>query len=230
MKKSHFIIGGILIALVFIHYFHTPEKPEITEENINFPFYSAEYRPDLVKLWNAIVRDRSFANESAVLLQLNQFVDKDGMIRCTQIYFTATVNGEQHVYEVYAYPGENVIIKDQKLDLPLQGAHPLDILQEVTKVDFVDLAPGDCNTTLKTFKHNRAMTYNKTQGNLYVISDGSLRPLEEVSFSHDTCWYTIEIAPEVEQSEMDTTKKGILNRFIVFTEQDIAFSNHVVYV
>ncbi|MCK9277684.1 MAG: hypothetical protein M0P22_06315 [Methanoculleus sp.] len=122
MKKIPLIVWIILICLVLVHYFYTPEKPEIVTGAMRIDL--GEHQPDLVNLWDALVREQGFANESAILIQLNQFIDKAGVVQCTQMYYTGDVDGERHVYEVYAYPSGNILYKDQKLELPQQGVHP----------------------------------------------------------------------------------------------------------
>ena len=83
--------------------------------------------------------------------------------------------------------------------------------------------------TLKTFRNEAEMVYNETHGDLRVLSDGSFRPLKEAAFSHGTCWYTIEIVPEVPQPEGNATTDSVPNRLILFTEQDIALADTVIY-
>jgi hypothetical protein len=227
MKKIPLIVWIILICLVFVHYFYTPEMPEIATGEMRID--PGERQPDLVDLWDALVREQGFANESAVLIQLNQFIDKDGAVQCTQIHYSGYVDGEQHIYEVYTYPDGNVLYKDQKLKFPLQGVHPLAILREVTRIDLADLTRGECNITLKTFRNEVETTYNETHGDLCVLSDSSFRPLKEATFSHGTCWYTIEITPEVAQPEANSTTGIVPDRLILFTEQDIALADTVVY-
>jgi len=227
MKKIPLIVWVILICLVFVHYFYTPEKPEIVTGEMRIDL--GERQPDLVNLWDALVHEQGFANESAILIQLNQFVDKDGAVQCTQMYYTGDVDGERHVYEVYAYPSGNVLYKDQVLEFPLQGAHPLAIFREATLINFADLTRGECNLTLQTLKHEKEQRYNETHGDLCVLSEGSLRPLKEAAFSQGTCWYTIEIVPEVVRSEGGPTTEGVPDRLILFTERDIALADTIAY-
>lgn len=227
MKKIPLIVWVILICLVFVHYFYTPEMPEMATGEMRID--PGERQPDLVNLWDALAREQGFASESAILIQLNQFVDKDGAVQCTQVYYTGDVDGEQHFYEVYAYPSGNVLYKDQILEFPLQGAHPLAIFREVTLIDFADLTRGECNITLQTLKHEIEKEYNETHDDLYVLSEGSLRPLKEAAFPDGTCWYTIEIVPEVPRPEGSSAAGGVPDCLILFTEQDIVLAETVVY-
>ena len=229
MKKIPLIVWIILICLVFVHYFYTPEMPEIATGAMVIDLDPEEHQPDLVHLWDALVREQGFANESAVLIQLNQFIDKDGEVQCTQVDYTVDVNGGQHAYEVYVYPGGNVFYKDQKYEVPLQGVHPLAILREVTLIDYANLTHGECNITLKTFRNTGEMTYNKTHGDLCVLSNGSFHPLREAVFSHDTCWYAIKIVPEAVGPDGNMTTGDLSDRLIIFTEQDIALADTVIY-
>ena len=227
MKKIPLIVWIILICLVLVHYFYTPEKPEIVTGAMRIDL--GEHQPDLVNLWDALVREQGFANESAILIQLNQFIDKDGAVQCTRVYYTGDVDEGQHFYEVYAYPGGNALYKDQVLEFPLQGAHPLAIFREATLINFADLTRGECNLTLQTLKHEKERRYNETHGDLCVLSEGSLRPLKEAAFPGDASWYTIEITPEVPQPEGNATTDSVPNRLILFTEQDIALADTVIY-
>ena len=229
MKKIPLIVWVILICLVLVHYFYTPDMPEIVTGGMRIDLAPWERQPDLVHLWDALVCEQGFANESAILVQLNQFVDKDGVVQCTQAYYTGDVNGERHFYKVYVYPGGNVLYKDQILEFPLEGAHPLAVLREATLIDFADLTRGECNITLQTLKHEIEREYNETHGDLYVLSEGLLRPLKEAAFPDGTGWYTIEIVPEVVRSEGSSTVGGVPDRLILFTEQDIALAETVVY-
>jgi hypothetical protein len=74
MKKIPLIVWVILICLIFVHYFYTPEKPEIVTGEMRIDLDPGERQPDLVNLWDALVHEQGFANESAILIQLNQFV------------------------------------------------------------------------------------------------------------------------------------------------------------
>ena len=227
MKKIPLTIWIILISLVFVHYFYTPEMPEIATGEMKID--PGERQPDLVDLWDTLVREQGFANESAILIQLNQIVHKDGAVQCTQVYYTGDVDGEQHIYEVYAYPSGNVLYKDQVLEFPPRGAHPLAVFREVNRIDFAGLTRGECNITLQTFKHETMRDYNETHGDLYVLSEGSFRPLKEAAFPEGTCWYTIEIVPEVPQPKGSSTAGSVPDCLILFTEQDIALAETVVY-
>ena len=227
MKKIPLIVWIILISLVFVHYFYTPEMPEIATGETRIDLDPGERQPDLVDLWDALVREQGFVNESAILIQLSQFVDKDGAVQCTQTYYTGDVDGEQHFYVAYAYPSGNVLYKDQVLESPLQGAHPLAVFREVNLIDFAGLTGGECNITLQTFKHEIEREYNGTHGNLNILSEGSLRSLKEAAFPEGACWYTIEIAPEVPRPEGSSAVDGVPDRLILFTEQDIALADTV---
>ena len=229
MKKIPLIVWIILICLVLVHYFYTPDMPKIATGAMVIDLDPEERQPDLVHLWDVLVREQGFANESAVLIQLNQFVDKDGTVQCTQVYYTGDVNGERHFYTVYAYPSGNVLYKDQIFEFPLQGAHPLAIFREATLIDFADLTQGECNITLQTLRHEIRKEYNETHRDLYVLSEGSFRPLNEAAFPNGTCWYTIEIVPEVPRLEGSSAVGGVPDRLILFTEQDIALAETVFY-
>jgi hypothetical protein len=230
MKKSQIVIWSILIALVFVHYFYMPERPEVTRGEMHISFDSRECRPDLVDLWNTLVQEQAFSNESAVLIQLNQYIDKDGTVQCTELHWIGYVDGEEHAYEVYVHQSGNVYYNDQVFDFPMQGVHPLAILREADRIEFDDLTRGEYNITLTTFKDDGPMTYNKTNGDLlYVFVDGSLRPLKEATFSSEVSWHVIEIFPEIGQSGGITTAESIPDRIIIFPEQEIARADSVVY-
>ncbi len=233
MKKSHIIIWSILFALVFVHYFYTPEQPEITKGTMHITFDSRNCRPGLVDLWNTYVQELAFSNESAVLLQLNQYIEKDGTVQCTELFWIGYVDGEEHAYEVRAHQSGNVYYNDQIFDFPMEGIHPLALLREADTIDFANLTRGECNITLKTFQHDGelfgGLVYNKTHGDLYALADGSLRPLKEAAFSSENTWYTIEIAPQIPNSTRITTPEGVSDYLILFPEQEIARADSVAY-
>ena len=229
MKKSQIVIWSILIALVLVHYFYMPEQPEVTRGEMHISFDSRECRPDLVDLWNTLVQEQAFSNESAVLIQLNQYIDKDGTVQCTELHWIGYVDGEEHAYDVYIHQSGNVYYNDQIFDFPMQGIHPLAILREIDRIEFDDLTRGEYNITLKTFKYDGTMTYNKTNGDMYVFVDESLRPLKEATFSSEVSWHVIEIFPEIGQSGGITTTGSIPDRIIIFPEQEIARADSVVH-
>ncbi len=233
MKKIPLIVWMILICLVLIHYLYTPEKPEVITGEMKIDLDPRESRPDLESLWDALVREQAFSNESAVLLQTNQYIVKNGAAESTHLYFTGKKDGEQYLYEVYAYPEGNISFKSQKFEGLLEGGHPLTILREIDSIDFGALSLGEGNVTLQTLKHEGEKTYNEAQGDLYVLSNGSLRPLKEVAFPHGSCWYTIKITQlkelGVEQSERNTTSEVMSDHIIAFIEQDLALADIVVY-
>jgi hypothetical protein len=227
MKKSRIIIWSILFALVFVHYLYMPEQPEITKGTMHID--SRECRAGLVNLWNTYIQELAFSNDSVVLIQLTQYIDKDGTVQCTELFWIGYVDGEEHAYQIYAHQSGNVYYKDQIFDFPMQGIHPLAILREVDRIEFDDLTRGEYNITLTTFKHDGPMTYNKTHGNLFILADGLLRPLKEAAFSSGASWYTIEISPEIGQQDGITTAGGISDHLILFPEQEIARADTIVY-
>lgn len=229
MKKSQIVIWSILITLVFVHYFYMPEQPEVTRGEMHISFDARECRPDLVDLWNTLAQEQAFSNESAVLIQLNQYIDKDGTVQCTELHWIDYVDGEEHAYEVYVHQSGNVYYNDQIFDFPMQGVHPLAILREVDRIEFDDLIHGEYNITLTTFKHDGPMTYNRTNGDLYAFADGSLRSLREATFSSEASRHMIEIFPEIGQSGEITTAESISDRIILFPEQEIARADSVVH-
>lgn len=229
MKKSQIIIWSILIALVFVHYFYMPEQPEVTRGEIHISFDSRECRPDLIDLWNTLVQEQAFSNESAVLIQLNQYIDKDGTVQYTELHWIGYVDGEEHAYEVYVHQSGNAYYNDQIFDFPVQGVHPLAILREVDRIEFDVLTHGEYSITLTTFKHDGPMTYNRTNGDLYALEDGSLRSLREATFSSEASRHMIEIFPEIGQSDGITTAENIPDRIILFPEQEIARADSVVH-
>lgn len=235
MKKIPLIVWIILICLVLVHYFYTPEKPEIVTGEMLIDLTHQEAQPNLENLWDTLVREQAFSNESAVLLQMNQYIVKNGVIESTHLYFTGEKDREQYLYEVYAYPEGNISFKSQKFEGPLEGAHPLAILREIDSIDFGALgalSPGESNVTLQTLKHEGEKAYNQSHSDLYAFSNGSLRPLKKVTFPHGSCWYTIKITrlnePGVEQPERNTTSEVISDHIIVFIEQDLALADTVI--
>jgi hypothetical protein len=227
MNKSRIVILSILLALVFVHYLYIPEQPEITKGTMHID--SRECRSGLVDLWNTCIQELAFSNESAVLIQLTQYIDKDRTVQCTELFLIGYVDGEGHAYQIYAPQSGNIYYNDQIFDFPMQGAHPLAILREVDRIEFDDITRGEYNITLTTFKHDGPMTYNKTHGDLYILADGSLRPLKEVAFSSEASWNTIEISPEIGQPDGITTAGNISGHLILFPEQEIARADTVVY-
>lgn len=164
-----------------------------------------------------------------MLIQLNQYIDKDGTVQCTELHWIGYVDGEEHAYEVYVHQSGNVYYNDQVFDFPMQGVHPLAILREIDRIEFDDLTRGEYNITLTTFKDDGPMTYNKTNGDLYAFADGSLRPLKEATFSSEASRHMIEIFPEIGQSGGITTAESIPDRIIIFPEQEIARADSVVH-
>ena len=121
MKKRQIVIWSILITLVFVHYFYMPEQPEVTRGAMHISFDSRECRPDLVDLWTTLAQEQAFSNESAVLIQLNLYIDKDGTEQCTELHWNGYEDGEEHAYEVYVHQSGNVYYNDQIFDFPMQG-------------------------------------------------------------------------------------------------------------
>lgn len=226
MKKISIVVLGVLVCLLFVHYFYLPEAPEIARGEINVAPGSSEGRFGLVDLWNALVRETGVSNESAVLVQLNQRIDENGTVRYAHLYFTGERDGKPCFYEVAATQGGNVSFKRQPFDHPLQGPHPLHLFREVDRIDFAAL--GSHTATLQTFRHDGARRYDESSGNIYMLSGGSFCPLKEVTFPEGACWNTIEIALQNEPGG-DMPERDGSGHLIAFVERDLAMADDVVY-
>jgi len=222
------VIVGVIAVYACMHFFILPEAPDVTRiENITH-LESPAYHPAVLDLWDTVAEETGVENESAILRQLEVDFAENGAIRVIWLFFYGEEDGEQHVYEAYVGPGGTVSIKSQELDFSTWGMHPLAVLQEVDGIVLEGLPFRDRGMTLLASVNAYGDRYNETRGRLYEISNGVFRPVKEVTFGPDARWYTITITPH-RDTESPASGAELPDCMIVFTRQDIAAAESVVY-
>jgi len=228
MRPILAVIVGITIIYAGIHFFVLPESPDVTRiENIT-RLESPAFHPAVLDLWEIAVEETGVENESATLLRLETNIAGDGAVRVIWLYFYGEEGGEQHAYEAYVGPGGTVSAKSQKLEFPVQGVHPLALLREVDEIVLEDIPFRERGMTLLVSVNAYGDHYNETRGRLYEVSGGVFRPVKEVTFGPDARWYTITITPH-RDTEPPASGAELPDCMIVFTRQDIAAADSVVY-
>lgn len=228
MRPILAVIVGITIIYAGMHFFVLPEAPDVTRiENITH-LESPAYHPAVLDLWEIAVDATGVENESATLLQLEVNLAGDGAIRVIWLFFYGMEGGEQHAYEAYVGPGGTVSAKSQRFNHTVQGVHPLALLREVDEIVLEDIPFRDRGMTFLLSANAYGDHYNETRGRLYEVSGGVFRPVKEVAFGPDAYWYTITLTPH-RDTEPPASGAELPDCMIVFTRQDIAAADSVVY-
>ncbi|MCK9306842.1 MAG: hypothetical protein M0P17_04875 [Methanoculleus sp.] len=228
MRPLLAVVVGITLIYACMHFFVLPESPDVTRIENATHLDSPAYNPAVLDLWGIAVERTCVENESAVLLQLEVDIAGDGAIRLIWLFFYGVEDSEQYAYEAYVGPGGTVSVKSQKFDLPVEGRHPLAILEEIDDIALEDLSFRDRGMTLLASVNAYGDRYNETQGRLYEVSNGVFRPVKEATFGPDAHWYTITITPH-RDAEPPSTGKGLPDCVIALTRQDLGAADSVVY-
>ncbi len=228
MRPLLAVVVGITLIYACMHFFVLPEAPDVTRiENATY-LESPAYNPAVLDLWDIAVEGTGVENESAVLRRLEVDLAGDGAVRVIWLFFYGVEDGEQHAYEVYVGPGGIVAVKSQKLEFPVQGAHPLALLREIDGIVFDDIPFRERGMRLLVSVNAYGGQYDETRGRLYEVSNGGFRPVKKVTFGPDAYWYTITITPH-RGTEPPASGAELPDCMIVFTRQDIAAAESVIY-
>lgn len=241
--KNRWLAVGILIAVAFVlgRALYVPPGYE-TIDYAAVPILPVERcNPPLLEVWEAMAGEMPFENETARSAMLDMGFDANGSVTYLRFHFFADMEGEPWVHSAFVLRNGSAYLSSQRLDYRPPHPHPLEILTAVDSIPFEEISYGERGMNLKIFDHEQNRTYADTYGNIYAIENGTLRPLQEISFATAEVWHTIEIYPIPErrvivadgkQQEENLTATRIdedPRALVIFAPREIGLAERVVY-
>ncbi|KAF5034717.1 hypothetical protein DSECCO2_593170 [anaerobic digester metagenome] len=188
------------------------------------------YNPPILEIWGAMEEQIPFDNRTAKSPMLVMDFDANGSFTYIQFGFFADMEGDPWVHSAFVLRNGSAYLSSQRLDHRPPHAHPLGALAAVDDIPFDELSYGK-GMSLKVFYHEQNRTYDDTYNNIYAIENGTLRPLEFISFATTEVWHTIEIYP-VDPPDENRTPTAIdqdPRALVVFPPREIGLAERVVY-
>jgi len=223
---------GIAVVVVFALWrasYVPPGYETIDYETV--PVLPVEwYNPPILEIWGAMEEQIPFDNRTAKSPMLVMDFDANGSFTYIQFGFFADMEGDPWVHSAFVLRNGSAYLSSQRLDHRPPHAHPLGALAAVDDIPFDELSYGK-GMSLKVFYHEQNRTYDDTYNNIYAIENGTLRPLEFISFATTEVWHTIEIYP-VDPPDENRTPTAIdqdPRALVVFPPREIGLAERVVY-
>ena len=231
--KDRWLALGIAVVVIFVFWrasYVPPDYETIHYETV--PVLPVErYNPPFIEIWEAMVGEIPFENETAKSPMLVMDFDANGSFTYIQFAFFADMEGEPWVHSAFVLQNGSAYLSSQRLDHRPPHAHPLGVLAAVDEIPFDQISYGKKGMSLKVFYHEQNRTYDDTYRNIYAIENGTLRPLEFISFATPEVWNTIEIYPRDPPDEnrtpiaIDEDPRAL----VVFGPREIALAERVAY-
>jgi len=230
--KDRWLVLGIAVVVVFALWrasYVPPGYETIDYETV--PVLPVEwYNPPILEIWGAMEEQIPFDNRTAKSPMLVMDFDANGSFTYIQFGFFADMEGDPWVHSAFVLQNGSAYLSSQRLDHRPPHAHPLGALAAVDDIPFDELSYGK-GMSLKVFYHEQNRTYDDTYNNIYAIENGTLRPLEFISFATTEVWHTIEIYP-VDPPDENRTPTAIdqdPRALVVFPPREIGLAERVVY-
>ncbi|HOI58620.1 MAG: hypothetical protein PHT97_08810 [Methanoculleus sp.] len=230
--KDRWLVLGIAVVVVFALWrasYVPPGYETIDYETV--PVLPVEwYNPPILEIWGAMEEQIPFDNRTAKSPMLVMDFDANGSFTYIQFGFFADMEGDPWVHSAFVLRNGSAYLSSQRLDHRPPHAHPLGALAAVDDIPFDELSYGK-GMSLKVFYHEQNRTYDDTYNNIYAIENGTLRPLEFISFATTEVWHTIEIYP-VDPPDENRTPTAIdqdPRALVVFPPREIGLAERVVY-
>lgn len=231
--RDRWLAIGIVIVVIFVFWraSYVPPGYEMIHYETVPVLPVEEYDPPFIEIWEAMEREIPFENETAKSPMLVMEFDRNGSFTYIQFAFFADIEGESWVHSAFVLQNGSAYLSSQRLDYRPPHAHPLGALAALDEIPFDEIPYGERGMNLKVFYHEQNRTYNDTYKNLYAVENGTLRPLEFVSFATTEVWNTIEIYPRDPPDENRTpiTIDEDPRALVVFPPREIALAERVVY-
>ncbi|MDD2786764.1 hypothetical protein [Methanoculleus sp.] len=230
--KDRWLVLGIAVVVVFALWrasYVPPGYETIDYETV--PVLPVEwYNPPILEIWGAMEEQIPFDNRTAKSPMLVMDFDANGSFTYIQFGFFADMEGDPWVHSAFVLRNGSAYLSSQRLDHRPPHAHPLGALAAVDDIPFDEPSYGK-GMSLKVFYHEQNRTYDDTYNNIYAIENGTLRPLEFISFATTEVWHTIEIYP-VDPPDENRTPTAIdqdPRALVVFPPREIGLAERVVY-
>ncbi|KLK88081.1 hypothetical protein SZ63_03155 [Methanoculleus sediminis] len=241
--RDRWLILGIAVVVIFVLWrasYVPPGYETIHYETV--PVLPVEqYNPPLIEIWEAMESEIPFDNETATGARLDMSFDPNGSFTVIRFHFFADMAGEPWVHSAFVIRNGSAYLSSQRLDYRPPHAHPLEVLSAVDSIPFDEISYGERGMNLAVFYHEQNRTYDDTYKNIYAVLDGTLRPLEFISFATPEVWHTVEIYPIPEpvaimpNGEPEDPERSAIRidedprALVVFPPREIALAERAAY-
>ncbi len=206
--------AGVLSAFILIYDLGPPVVS--LSQNI--------YGLPLSEMWT-IVEDRTdVENATAVLEEFWLVTEDDGSVKSLRFNFYGVSEGRYQWYRVAVDPAGKITLDSHEIDKAPAGEHPLVLLSEIERIPYRELINEDMGLIIFVDSQSGDLGYDAGYRPLFVLNQGTIVPLERVSFSTDEPWYDIDIFTRIKDGSRGDTYYCTL-----FTLRDLGMAETVDY-
>ena len=176
----------IVLCIIFILIASTNWYLQGKNESHAFTIQTELKRVKLSTLWIAVMNSIDMQNSTANLEWLHWLHLKasDGKIQILHLEFTGeNAQGRSRIYHVNVNPSGFVTIYSQPIENIQHTIHPMRIFKELDKFGLENIGS---NYTLDIDFEQGDLGFDSAYGELYLLKDGKLIPLEKVIFHVNT--------------------------------------------
>ncbi|MDI6877624.1 MAG: hypothetical protein QMC96_12745 [Methanomicrobiales archaeon] len=234
------ILVAVVVVVIAVRPFLLSDKPEVDYDDRELYLPSEPYNPHIVQLLEIMMDEMQFDNASAIFRRLSMDIDPNGTITSIHLDVYAKNMSEQWgYYRAYVDAHSQIFLSSQPIDLVRPGRHPYDIAINVDQIPFPSILSGNQDKRVFISTHADNKEYQNTYGNIYVLKDGVIVPIEKIAFTNNVTWYSIEIAPYYKpnsNASIPSPSDGSAlaceenpECTIIFTQSDLAMATAVEY-
>lgn len=185
------------------------------------------YGLPLSKVWADVEYLTGVENSTAVLDQLRFVTAEDGSITLFVLNFYGENGGRDNIYQVEIGRRGVLTWSSSEISEVPAGTHPLDLLAEIEQIPFRELTGGGVELAVNVDSQSGDLLYDADRGDLYLLHDGELTPLNRVVFHSDEPWYDIDVCSR--EGGSVTVPDQETACLVFFTRRDIGSAETVEY-
>lgn len=186
------------------------------------------------EVWENIVEMTGINNSTASLDQIFIKSDKDGTIESFNLYFYGQNGSQNQWYRIESVYGGNLTITASNIDEIPKGIHPLDLLVDIEKIPYNQLACEDKVMTISIDSQTGDLGYDSGSGELFLINKEKLVPLKRIVFHTDEPFYDITICCNPENNTNQVHDYSVTNGsstcYCLFTSPELEKAEIVEYM
>jgi len=196
------------------------------------------YGLPLAAIWDRAVTAAGVDNYTAALDHCLIALDAGGSLESVYLDFTGIAGGMRRCYSFqYTQKRAGFSLRDGgEAGNTSSCVHPLAMLTPIESLPFRDIAFWGDALVIIAEGQSGSLRYEAGHSDLFLLENGTLKPLREVAYSTDRPWYTIIVslrkAPDLVTIEDGTTvirqtavvpePPGMRSSFVVFTPEELA--------
>jgi hypothetical protein len=158
-----------------------------------------EFNPDikelsLLELWDMVADSTDIQEQTAELSTLHMNCDDES--RLDHLYFTfggRNSEGRPCIYFADFNHGSKIDIRAYEVDSFAVKRHPALIFEEIDRIGFDSLTPGDEGLTIHISFLSGDVGYRNDNLDIFHLENGTLAPLNELIFHSNVSWCTISV-------------------------------------